>query len=204
MEKKQEKNSISKKLFLVIFDFTIAVTLTLSASLGFKYFFEQGYSQYDTVEALQEIDLILENKIPREEFNPVNGELIFKIKSDGIFDWIPVVEGDSMVNLNKAVGHITTTGYPGDGDRQIFLAAHRNTHFENLGDVKTGDIINVQTQYGDYKYAVERTEIVPETRVDVIQTGIIPREELVLMTCYPFSNWSTADERFLVYAYLVE
>ncbi len=204
MEKKREKNSASKKLFLVLFDITIAITLTLSVALGFKYLFEQGYSQYDTVEALNEMNLILDNKISRDDFEPRNGELIFKIKSDGIFDWIPIIEGESLVNLNKGAGHITSTGYPGDGNRQIFIAAHRHTHFVNLGNIKKGDIINVQTPYGNFDYEVSHTKIVPETQVEVIETGIIDREELVLMTCYPFARWSTADDRFLVYAYPVE
>ncbi len=202
--KKEQKNSASKRLFLVIFDITIAITLTLSVGLGFKYLFEQGYSQYDTVEALQKMDLILDNKISRQEFEPRNGELIFKIKSDGIFDWVPIVEGDSLVNLNKGAGHITETGYPGDVNRQIFLAAHRHTHFVKLGEIKEGDIIDVQAPYGNFKYRVSHTKIVPETQVDVVKTGIIEREELVLMTCYPFTRWSTADDRFLVYAYIVE
>ncbi len=197
----RDNKNKSKRTFVIILDLVIAISLAFSMVLGFKYMYEVYFSKFETEQSLVEIDKVLAEEITREEFEPVVSDAIFKLQVEGVTDWVPVIEGDSLVILNRGVGHVSQTGYPGDGNRQIFLAAHRETHFRGIGNAEPGDIVKVETPYGEFEYVVDRFEIVPETQVDVIKTGVIDTEELVLMTCYPFNSWNTSTERYLVYAY---
>jgi sortase A len=79
------------------------------------------------------------------------------------------------------------------------LAAHRDTHFRFLKDVKTGDKIIAAGKDGvDRRYRVTRTEIVRWDRF-VIAKGQ-DDNELALTTCYPFNSKTSGPLRFVVHA----
>lgn len=82
------------------------------------------------------------------------------------------------------------------------VAAHRDTHFRFLKDLKRNDVIEMETAAGRYRYAVTELKIVePANRI-----LLRPQSEalLTLVTCYPFYYLGSAPKRYIVRAKRVE
>ncbi len=198
MDKKEKKRE--KGFITYIFDIIIALAIVATFTFGYKYSLEVHSGVYATNNTLGEIDELLLQDISREDLSNEQGGGIYKIKVKNLTEWMPVVEGDDLSLLSRGIGHHSSTGHPGDS-RQIFLSAHRDTHFKELEFVKPGDTILVQTTYGKFEYTVSHTKIVPATQTSVIRTEQLDEDELVLMTCWPFNSWTDSSERFLIYSY---
>jgi sortase A len=112
-----------------------------------------------------------------------------------------VAEGISRRTLRRAVGHVPGTALPWE-DGNVALAAHRDTFFWRLKDVKIGDTLRLVTPRGRFEYVVRSLDIVTPERADLIDRGEAPR--LTLVTCYPFSMVGPAPSRFVVTADRVE
>jgi sortase A len=110
----------------------------------------------------------------------------------------PLYYGDSSTELSKGVGSFTRAYIPGAG-RTIILSAHNNTYFHTLGEVRVGDTIQINTNYGKYAYEVTEMKIVLNT--DGTAYDLQKQEEnLLLYTCYPFDTLGLTPNRYLVYA----
>lgn len=135
-------------------------------------------------------------KPPLEE-----GELVGRIEIPRLDISTIVLEGVGPKTLRRGVGHIPETAPPG-ADGNVGLAAHRDSFFRGLKDIRKNDIIQLKTLDGSYRYRVESTEIVdPEDTQVLTYTGI---PELTLVTCYPFYYVGSAPNRFIVHAQRVE
>ena len=111
---------------------------------------------------------------------------------------VPLYFGDSKKELRKGAGTYNGAYIPGAG-RTIIIAAHRDTHFRRLGDLREGDIIRINTSYGIYQYAVVGWKISTDT--DAAAYDLSREEEnLILYTCYPFYYVGMAPNRYFVYA----
>lgn len=129
------------------------------------------------------------------------GALIGRIEIPRLGVSTIVLEGDDSKTLRRGVGHIPDTAPPGSNGN-VGLAAHRDTFFRALKDIRKDDIIRLRTLDGSYKYRVEWTEIVdPEDTQVLADTGL---PELTLVTCYPFYYVGSAPNRFIVHAQRVE
>ena len=108
-----------------------------------------------------------------------------------------IAEGASARVLDRAVGHLPGTALPGQVGN-IALAAHRDTFFRLLGELKPGDVIKITDPRSQYSYRVTFTDIVKPDETWVLQpaTG----ETLTLITCYPFHFVGAAPGRFVVRA----
>jgi len=111
-----------------------------------------------------------------------------------------VREGADAATLRRAVGHIPGTALPG-AKGNIGLAGHRDTFFRPLRNIQTNDIIELQTESGIYRYAVESTRIVGPRDIGVLAPS--GSESLTLVTCYPFYYVGSAPKRFIVRAALI-
>jgi sortase A len=107
--------------------------------------------------------------------------------------------GSDARTLRLAIGHIPGTAFPGDPGN-AGLAAHRDTFFRRLGDVRAGDEVRVVTPDGTFRYEVEGTKVVAPTDVWVLDPT--ERPSLTLVTCYPFNYIGPAPRRFIVRAVL--
>jgi sortase A len=108
-----------------------------------------------------------------------------------------IAEGTSPRVLSRAVGHAVGTALPGQPGN-ITLAAHRDTFFRHLGDVRTGDIIELNEPGHEYRYQVRFTAVVGPKDTWVLEpTG---KETLTLLTCYPFHFVGPAPGRFVIRA----
>ncbi len=78
------------------------------------------------------------------------------------------------------------------------LAAHRDTHFRFLEQVRAGDVIDVEALDGVVEhYRVTGAEIVRWDRFAVADTQF---SQLALSTCYPFGAVTGGPLRYIVYA----
>ncbi len=108
-----------------------------------------------------------------------------------------IIEGDDDASLKLGIGHLPDTPLPWESGN-IALAAHRDTYFRPLKDIKAGDIVRLSTKRGTLAYRVRETMIVnPE---DVWVLGPTDRPTVTLITCYPFSYVGHAPQRFIVRA----
>jgi sortase A len=110
---------------------------------------------------------------------------------------VPVLEGTDELTLDRAVGHIPGTaplGEPGN----IGIAGHRDGFFRGLKDVHVGETIDVYTQRGRSRYAVDEIQTVSPDDVSVLAPRAKP--SLTLVTCYPFYFVGSAPLRYIVHA----
>ena len=108
-----------------------------------------------------------------------------------------VHQGVDRGTLRRAVGHIPGTALPGQPGN-VGLAAHRDTFFRGLRNIRKDDLILVETHEGVFQYEVDSTRIVSPHRVDVLDATVEPT--LTLVTCYPFNYVGKAPKRFIVHA----
>jgi sortase A len=78
------------------------------------------------------------------------------------------------------------------------LAAHRDTYFSGLGDLKVGDLVSFKSPTATYSYRVESTRIAEPDDTQVLAASNEP--VLTLVTCYPFHYIGNAPQRYVVTA----
>ena len=112
-----------------------------------------------------------------------------------------VLEGANGQAMAFGPGHMVNTP-PIGGPGTAIVAAHRDTQFSYLRDVKDGDRIIVQTADGRHSaFRVVETRVV---RADA--SGLDPRDggptgaRLALVTCYPFDGVLRGPLRYVVLA----
>ncbi len=110
-----------------------------------------------------------------------------------------VREGVDVRTLRGSVGHVPGTALPGRRGNAAF-AAHRDTFFGPLKDIRAGDEVIVTTPDAVHHYAVTATRIVDPSDVSVLRQSDDRR--LTLVTCYPFDYVGSAPKRFIVQASL--
>ncbi|MBU2980001.1 class GN sortase [Alteromonas sp. C1M14] len=110
--------------------------------------------------------------------------------------------GASGSSLAFGPGHADGTALPGQSGTQIY-SAHRDTHFQFLGDMAIGDIILVQAADGsEQRFAVRETLVVDARGASWGYSE--QHNEIHLITCYPFNSLSpNPSHRFVVIADLL-
>jgi sortase A len=152
--------------------------------------------------AKAELDRLIEAPRPSEVFVPAApGELIGRVDVPRLKLSAAVVEGDDESAFDKAVGHLPDTPMPWQNGNVAF-AAHRDTFFRPLKDIRIDDEVRVVTPRGEYRYRVRKTQIVNPEDVSVLAPTEQP--SLTLITCYPFYFVGSAPRRFIVQAERVD
>ena len=108
-----------------------------------------------------------------------------------------VREGVDAATLSRAVGHVPNSPLPGAAGN-VAIAAHRDTYFRNVRNIRNGDRIRMVTPKGTYEYIVDSLKIVEPTEVNVLDPT--PEPAITLVTCYPFNYIGSAPKRFIVRA----
>ena len=112
---------------------------------------------------------------------------------------VPVLEGTDELTLNRGVGRIAGTAYPGQAGN-IGIAGHRDGFFRVLKDIRPEDSIELVTTSGEDFYGVDRIRITNPDDVSALRRGAKP--SLTLVTCYPFYFVGPAPKRYIVEASL--
>jgi sortase A len=128
---------------------------------------------------------------------PIEGMAIGEIRIRRLGLTAVIVEGDSSDILQRAVGHLVETALPGEAGN-VVLAAHRDTFFRPLKNIRLGDVIGVATPARDLEYVVISTAVVSPDAVEVLRPTA--QRTLTLVTCFPFSYLGPAPNRFVVRA----
>jgi sortase A len=125
------------------------------------------------------------------------GGLIGRIEIPRIKVSAIVREGVNGKTLSHAVGHVPETAMPGRPGN-VGIAAHRDTFFRGLRNIRKGDVITMETPNGTYEYAVDSLKIVMPENIEVLDPT--PTQVLTLVTCFPFDYVGSAPKRFIVRA----
>lgn len=136
---------------------------------------------------------------PARRRAPAAGAAVGRIEIPRLGVSAVVRAGSDARTLRLAVGHIPGTALPGDAGN-VGLAAHRDTFFRRLGDIRPGDEVRVVTPDGTFVYRVEGSKVVEPSDVWVLDPTARPA--LTLVTCYPFTYIGSAPQRFIVRANL--
>ncbi len=125
------------------------------------------------------------------------GQLLGRLEIPRIGISAMVLEGDDDDILAKSAGHVPSTALPGEMGNFV-IAAHRDTLFRGLRNIREDDTITFSTTSGTHAYRVESIEKVSPNDVEVLKASATPT--LTLVTCYPFNFIGHAPLRFVVKA----
>lgn len=141
-----------------------------------------------------------EGEVTKNEINtPSVGSKYGALLCDRINLKAPLYYGDSDDILSEGAGQYAASGFPGEG-KPILIGAHDMGYFDCLEDVKKGDVINLNTSYGEFEYKVTSIEVKGASSIGRSDLES-DKEELILYTCYPFGAiGQNSDERFFVTA----
>ncbi len=128
---------------------------------------------------------------------PRDGDVIGRLQIPRVGLSVMVVEGVNAGDLRRAAGHIPGTAAPGEPGN-IAIAAHRDTFFRPLCRLRPGDTITLRTLAGAWRYRVASLRVVRPEDIAVLYPT--RRDNLTLITCYPFDYIGAAPERFVVRA----
>lgn len=185
------------------------ILVLIGGGFLYKGFSAIAETEMKTAESLQQAYETIEKKsddIPSTELEEIpafgEGETIGVLELPTIKGELPIIEGTDEDELERGVGHYSSTVLPGQED-QILLSGHRDTVFRRLGDVQIGDLVHVVMPYGEYTYEIKKSYIVDANDTTVIRSTA-PDEVLTISTCYPFSFIGDAPQRYILEADLVK
>lgn len=136
---------------------------------------EIGKIKYDTKEVEDELDD--GSKIVYPSF----GVEYATLKIDSIDLEAPVIWGDTSDLLQNGVCQYTGSVYIGI-QGNVVLAAHCNTFFYHLGEMKPGDTAVLTTSYGEFTYRMTEQIFFKDTNNEYLYPTTDDR--LTMYTCY--------------------
>ena len=125
------------------------------------------------------------------------GDLLGKLEIPRLRLSVMIMEGVADKTLRLGGGHIPGTTYPGAPGNSGF-AAHRDTFFRNLRNVRKDDLIHFTTRSHTFTYRVASTAVVKPSDAGVLAPT--SSETITLVTCFPFYYVGPAPKRFVVHA----
>lgn len=114
--------------------------------------------------------------------------------------------GETAIVLKEAGGealafgpaHVAASVEPGAPGTSV-IAAHRDTHFSYIKDLKPGDTVELTTKDGSkVAYLMTGAAVVHAQASGIAPRGATPR--LALVTCYPFDGLQRGPLRYVVFA----
>jgi len=186
-------SSVGPRLLAQCFFLTVGIL-----ALGYTAYNVTARYLYQTYETRVFERAVTLRSTPAQAGVVMMGSLIGKIDIPRLSISAIVKEGVDQRTLDIAVGHIPHTALPGEVGN-VGVAAHRDTLFRNLKDVRRDDRITLTTLDGAFVYRVVSFQIVEPTDVSVLDPSA-HENALTLVTCYPFYFVGNAPRRFIVRA----
>lgn len=103
--------------------------------------------------------------------------------------------------INSGLCQYALMDEPGTIGRTTLMAHNYNPKFK-LGKLSIGDIVQYDTQYGEFTYEVYNTFVMNEPRDDYwLRESYYEAQDgdLVMQTCYPLDYYKPTDQRYVVY-----
>jgi LPXTG-site transpeptidase (sortase) family protein len=110
---------------------------------------------------------------------------------------VAVLEGVEDRTLRRGAGWIPGTARPGERGN-IGIAAHRDTFFRPLREIRMGDRVEVETFDARQVYLVRSVSVVDPEFTAVLQDTDEPT--VTLVSCFPFDYLGPAPRRYIVQA----
>ena len=132
---------------------------------------------------------------------PLEGDAIARIAIPAIGVSEYVIEGTDLGSLRRGPGHYPETPLPGEPGT-VAIAGHRTTYgapFREIDQLDPGDRIVVDMPDGRFVYRVERTVIVDDQDLSVLEP--VGYRRLLLSACHPLYS---AAQRIIVFARQVD
>lgn len=162
---------------------------------------EKGNPDYQKYPSDTQIEAAFKkvDRIEKSEVQyPVVGERYAKISCEDIGLDVFLYFGDDEEILKHGAGQYVKSNLPGFGGT-VLVCGCDTTYMSSLSEIEVGNIVNVDTEYGRYQYAVRETKVVKSEDIAACQLDS-KTEQLVMYTSYPFGEILTArNERFFVY-----
>src|SRR5688572_17866190 len=160
--------------------------------IGFLCIATYGFVAVQAHVHQQELALALEKELALdrggipEASSPTlsEGDLLGKLEIPRLRLSVMVMEGVAEKTLRLGGGHIPGTSYPGAPGNSGF-AAHRDTFFRKLRNVRKDDVIHFTTRSQRLSYRVASTAVVHSSDTGVLRPT--SSETITLVTCFPFS-----------------
>jgi len=130
------------------------------------------------------------------------GDLFGTIRIPSVDIEVGAYQGDSEEEFRLGAGHGISSYFPGQGGN-IVLASHRTSYFRNFESLKTGDLVEFETTYGQFTYEIREIKILDSKDFGLI-TKATEQEQLTMYTCYPFTYIGNAPQRYAVFCDLIE
>ncbi len=112
-----------------------------------------------------------------------------------------VLHGATTEALAFGPSYLPDTAMPGERGTTVF-AAHRDTHFAFLKNLRMRDIIEIKRNDGlVFSYVVTKLRVAPWNMSGIDRHA--PGHLLVLSTCYPFDSVVRGTDRYIVEARLL-
>ena len=175
----------------------LALLASGAVLLWSRVFQEQQALALPTIQAVERQSAARQNGATA----PAQGQLLGLIRVPRLDLSSVVIEGDDSAALLFAVGHLSDTPLPWAHGNSV-LAAHRDTFFRPLKNIREGDTIHFSTADAELEYVVRQLRIVEPTDVEVLDPT--PSPTLTLITCFPFDYIGPAPKRFIVTAERVQ
>ncbi|MCY0881836.1 MAG: class D sortase [Firmicutes bacterium] len=110
----------------------------------------------------------------------------------------PVIQGTQMAQLDVAVGHLSSSVYPGQLGTSV-LAGHNVTWFHRINKIPIGADIRYVTPHGTWIFQVVRHGVVTSGSA----VGNSAQPTVMLEACYPLDALYFTPYRYLVFAKLI-
>ncbi len=112
-----------------------------------------------------------------------------------------VLAGATGRTMAFGPGHVSATPLPGNNGNSV-IVGHRDTHFKILKNIKLGETINLETPENKLSYTVTNIFIIHQKETHIMQN--LGREELTLITCYPFDSYQASGPlRYVIKAQVI-
>lgn len=172
----------SKKIFILIIILTILLTSCLISGGGFliyKYLIKPSTEKTETI--LNDQNIIEQVSFNYDDEKDESAIGYLTIEKIGLMQ-APIKEGTDENTLNKYIGHFSDSAFL---EGNVALAGHNRgyekNYFENLKDLKGGELIIYQTRSEAKVYKVTEIKKVNESNVDIIKNTKDNR--ITLITC---------------------
>lgn len=158
-----------------------------------------GEAAYEQAQGNQALDRLIRSAKARSDGPDAGaaaeGSLVGRIEIPRVGLSAVIFEGSNDGTLRRGVGHLTSSPPPGKPGN-VVLAAHRDSFFRPLRNIRAGDTIALTTPGSVFHYVVVSTDIVGPQQTEVLRS--VPGTDLTLITCYPFGYLGSAPDRYIV------
>lgn len=129
-------------------------------------------------------------------------EPVARISAPRLAEQNIVLDNVSGEALAFGPGHLPGSAQPGEPGTAVY-SAHRDTHFRWLGELQSGDLVNVETRDGKvFSYEIKRAWVARYDAPGIDRNA--PGNRIALTTCWPLDATLRSEWRYVVEGVQVE